>query len=137
MNTYLLKTFNGRESLESTITFESDSSLIKVCFHCMDISICKEDNYPFLALAKIREELEIKDLKILCKGSLLNVYPSGAALPFLKAYELQLGKAVTQKDLIFIFDPVSDVDKIATVKEQKAFYLKWLESVKNFGQSKL
>ena len=104
----------------------------KITFECSSYKIESHDNYPFSALLDIRKELEKRNLKILCNGSRLDVYPSGAALGSLKAYALKMGKVATRDDLVLIFESTNDMTKIATIDEQKNYYRKWLDSARSY-----
>jgi hypothetical protein len=82
----------------------------------------------FECLIKLRQILEKKNLLILCQGSAENVYPSRMARDMsrgLKAYSLEIGRKITEKQLVDIFDP-APVERIASVLAQKAFFQKWL-----------
>jgi hypothetical protein len=129
MREFSLKTYINNKYVDSLITFHAEHGIVTVSYEAGGEKIIKQDAYPFLALVAIRKELEEREAKILCKGSQLNVYPSGAALSSLKAYELELGKSVGRENLVVIFDPVPDVSLIASIDEQKRFYNRWLESV--------
>ena len=124
-----LKCYDGFKHFDSTFSFQSDHGKVNIHFDFKGFKIDVEDNYPFLALSKIRLELEKIGVKIMCNGARLNVYPSGAALGSLKAYELEMGKSVTAASLVFIFDGFNDIAQIATVAKQKEYYRKWLNSV--------
>jgi hypothetical protein len=132
MKQFELKSFDGKEYLPSTLTFEMEGGIAKITFECSVYKISGQDNYPFSALLIIRKELEKMEFKILCNGSRLDVYPSGAALGSLKAYALKMGKVATRNDLVSIFEATNDVRKIATVDEQKEYYRKWLDSVRSY-----
>ncbi len=85
----------------------------------------------FEALIEIRKELEIRDIKLLCKGCCRNVYPSGMILSMgvgRKVYELELGKQAKMDSLVDIFEPCLR-EEYATNMEQEEFYKTWLESL--------
>lgn len=89
------------------------------------------ENY-FEALIIIRNQLEKDNLQICCNGASQNVYPSPMLLSMgsgQKAYRLTIGKQALNKDIIDIFE-YDGSHKYTTVSKQKAFYKKWLESLK-------
>jgi hypothetical protein len=84
----------------------------------------------YLCLAKIR--LDLPHVKFLCKGAKLNVTPSRMCSQMsggFVAYELKMGKSATFDDIVYIFD-YEETDIVNTLKEQKDFYKKWLQSLK-------
>jgi len=84
----------------------------------------------YLCLAKIR--LDFPYVKFLCKGAKLNVTPSRMCSQMsggFVAYELKMGKSATFDDIVYIFD-YEETDIVNTLKEQKDFYKKWLQSLK-------
>lgn len=89
------------------------------------------DNF-FDALMKIRIELEIKDIQLLCKGCCKNVYPSGMALAMgmgRKAYTLYMGKQAKTVDLVDIFEKCP-LDDYASIEQQKQYFEQWIESLR-------
>lgn len=68
----------------------------------------EEDNY-FDALIKLREELEPRNIKLLCKGCSRNVYPSGMIPSMgvgIKAYILTYGQQAKMDSLLIFLIPV-------------------------------
>ncbi|MGK3120085.1 hypothetical protein QZH44_26950 [Pseudomonas corrugata] len=68
----------------------------------------------------------------LCKGSKVNVHPSGMSAQMslgLKAYELKLGVAPSLEDVVYIFD-YDDENLADDPRQQKLFYRSWIESVR-------
>jgi len=89
------------------------------------------DDY-FFALVDLRLKLEKHNIKLLCKGSALDVYPSRMTLQMSdgrQAYKLTLGKQAFDWDLIDIFSPLEN-DKASTVQEQKEYYERWRDSLR-------
>lgn len=81
----------------------------------------------FYALIELRKELELQDIKLLCKGCSRNVYPSPMILSMgdaIKAYKLTMGKRAFTKDLVSIFEPC-ELDEYASIEEQYAYYEEW------------
>ena len=85
------------------------------------------DEYPFFALAKLRQELELEGYHMLINASRVNVYPSGMQYGTFSAYELELGKSAT--NIVDILDSIDSSEELATVKEQEAYFCKWIESL--------
>lgn len=91
----------------------------------------EEDNY-FDALIKLREELERRNIILLCKGCSRNVYPSGMILSMgvgRKAYTLTYGQQAKMDSLVDIFDSCS-VEEYATVEEQSEYFENWILSLR-------
>jgi hypothetical protein len=123
---YKVKLFDGENYREGQIFFIGRPvSNVHLKSNGIDISV--DDDFPFIALAKIRLELERQGIKILCNGSRLDVYASEMSLTSIKAYVLEIGKQATE--IVNIFDP-TDLEKIASVEDQKKYRLKWLEALK-------
>jgi hypothetical protein len=98
-----------------------------------EITLSEKDEHPFTALERIRLKLEAVDIKLICQGSRIDVYPSGMQLAGFYAYELELSKPATSS--VYILDNTEWINRISTVKQQEDFYDKWLESV-GFGIEK-
>lgn len=128
MKVYPVKSYNGAEYFDSILSFSGKSGSIELTYEAGDIKIRVEEVFPFVALIKIRLQLEQSGIRILCNGSRIDVYPSAAASESLKAYELEIGQPGTRERLRNIFEPANDLDKIATVREQELYWHKWLEA---------
>ncbi len=101
-------------------------------FEMKDYNILVEAENYFYALTDLRRKLEMKKIKLLCKGCSLNVYPSPMILSMgdaTEAYQLFLGKHAMMEDLVNIFASC-DAGEYSTVEEQLAYYEKWLKSKK-------
>lgn len=86
----------------------------------------------FDALVELRKELGAKGVSILCQGAAKNVYPSRMSRQMggaRRAYKLTLGRQAFFPDLVDIFDPASP-EEIASVDDQKAFFVEWIGSLK-------
>lgn len=86
----------------------------------------------FFALQNLRIDLETKGIKLAILGCCRNIYPS----PMMSsmgdgtlAYRLTPAQQALRKDVVNIFDPC-EVDMIATVAEQNAFYESWLKGLR-------
>ncbi|AOY99398.1 hypothetical protein BKK81_09075 [Cupriavidus sp. USMAHM13] len=84
----------------------------------------------FDALCRIRETLGRDGFHPLCSGASLDVYPTGSTRKRsrgLLAYHLTMGRAITEFDLVLVFDGLAVIP--ATVPEQRDYYDQWLQSV--------
>lgn len=84
----------------------------------------------FEALAELRFQLEVHNLRLHCNGASLDVYPSAMARQMgegMLAYRLRKGRHSAQEDLVDIFE-VGHWVIPSTVKEQKAYYEAWCSS---------
>lgn len=106
------------------LTIDEKGRFIHLKFYYKNINISASDEFPFLALDKIRLGLERSNLKLICQGSRIDVYPIGI---YFYAYELELGKPAVNS--VYIFDKTNMIEKIGTVEDQKSFFEKWLKSV--------
>ena len=128
----------------------ADGSIIDAKFRCFDDSMVHFDapcrlvltfqseemlatsTDFFGALDKVRFQLEPRNIFPLVNGVGLGRYPSGMARDMgsgLSVYRLRLGERAMTEDLIRTFED-DDLVESATVKDQRAFYERWLESFK-------
>jgi hypothetical protein len=114
-----------------TIDFESDALFQYTVLHYKDDLLRIDSKSPHLQIAfrEIRQKLEEKGKRIFCKGSRLNVHPSGRQLIGETAYCLKLGHRVTSSDVENIFDFEEDESSIASISDQESFYKEWLASI--------
>ncbi len=91
-----------------------------------DIKISTEDEFPFFALAKLRNKLESLNLVLLCNGSRKDVYPSGNTASGTLAYVMKEGKPA--RELVDIFEPIANTKQVGTVVEQKNYRDSWLKA---------
>lgn len=129
---YKLKAFNdqGYSDCELVLTIANRYKL-QLISNRLKINLEFEDDFPFVALKKIRQELDHMHIKLLCNGSRIDVYPSGMSLSSLMAYELKMGQPAIS--LVNIFEP-ADVEKIVSVEEQGVYRSQWLKSLKKSSQ---
>ncbi|MHB2248602.1 hypothetical protein [Pseudomonas fitomaticsae] len=118
---------------EATIKYDSKKGTIKFAMKNGFKKMYEADDL-YLCLAKIRNDFP--DIVFLCKGAKINVTPSrmcsqmsGGAV----AYELTLGKPATFNDIVQIFD-YEESDLSTNLKDQQAFYKKWIDSLKKQAQ---
>jgi hypothetical protein len=82
----------------------------------------------FLCLAQIRQEFH--NIKFLCKGAKINVFPSSMCSQMSNgaiAYEKTLGKKASFDSIVSIFD-FDDQYITNDISEQRAFHRQWLKS---------
>ncbi len=115
------------KTIEASMTINDMGNSIGIIITNDTFHIEAIDEYPFFALAKIRQELESKGYYILINGSRRNVYPSGMQYNAFSAYELELGKPAT--NTVNIFDRINSSEEVVTVKEQEEYFCKWVESL--------
>jgi hypothetical protein len=86
----------------------------------------------FDALCDLRLMLEQRGWMLRCVGTDVDVYPSGMSRSMSggrKVYRLRPGRPAAMADLVDVFD-MSVAQKGSTVAEQRAFFERWLESLK-------
>ncbi len=123
----ILRIIDNDAVTKSTLEIIETGNLVQLDFQYKDIFISEMDEFPFVALNKVRLKLEDRRLKLICQGSRIDVNQSGMQAVGFYAYELELSKPAINS--VYIFDDTTQIKKIATVKEQEAFYDKWLKSV--------
>lgn len=128
---YKLKCLVDSDEQEVVIdTYENDNDVeIRFLFKNLIISR-KADNF-FEALVSLRKELEKREVKLLCKGCCINVYPSAMILEMgagRKAYCLVMGEQAKMSSLVDIFESC-EVNEYSSVDEQFEFFNQWIESL--------
>jgi len=97
-----------------------------------NLKLSAEGEDLFQAFAALRQNGGEYNIKFLCIGSRLNVYPSPMTRSMsdgILAYVLHSGIQARRKDLVKIFDDFNDLTLIAAPSEQERFYYQWLESL--------
>ncbi|MET3878014.1 hypothetical protein [Chitinophaga sp. OAE865] len=130
MQTHLLKCFDGLSYFDAIISSSVNDGKIELVFKSNNFHFTAEDNFPFYALIKIRLDLEPHNVKILCNGSRVDVYPSGFLMTSFKAYKLVIGEPATGEDLLNILEATSELEMMGTVQEQEKYWQEWLKSSK-------
>jgi hypothetical protein len=102
---------------------------VSIIFSYKSIVITEKDDYPFLALKKLRKKLEEKNIYLLINGSRKDVYPSGIGMMTAGAYVLKMGKPASSSDLVGIYEKTDRIDLISDVSNQEQFYRQWLKSL--------
>lgn len=116
---------------EAIIELVEDNDIVGIKFSLDRFVIEKKGENYFETLIELRKNLEIMDIKLLCKGCCRNVYPSGMMLSMgvgRKAYTLDYGKQAKTSSLVDIFDSCS-IEEYATIDQQKDFFENWLKSI--------
>jgi hypothetical protein len=83
----------------------------------------------YVCLGMLRADFP--NIKFLCKGAKLNVYPSRMSSQMsggVVAYELCMGKTTGQDDIVNIFD-YEDMDITNDIEQQREFYRQWIDSL--------
>jgi len=90
----------------------------------------KDDNF-FSALLELRNELEKKNIQIICNGSAKNIYPSPMQMNMgsgRSAYKLFIGKQAQNINIVDIFDCDEDLEFVS-IEEQYNYYTEWTRSI--------
>lgn len=130
MKTHKISLFQNGDIKHGEINIEEFETNVK-----MTLKIDSNKNYsstetfPFVALTKIRQQLEMEGIVIMCKGARKDVYPSGRMLVGYNAYMLKLGKQAENNEIVSIFDEEVDLDAISSPQSQEEFYNTWLKSI--------
>ncbi|MEH6354332.1 hypothetical protein [Pseudomonas sp. 3JA] len=83
----------------------------------------------YLCLGMVRRDFP--DVKFLCKGAKVNVFPSRMSSQMaggVVAYEVRWGEAAGKNDIVNIFD-YEDKDLTSDIAEQADFHRRWLHSL--------
>lgn len=114
------------ETLETALLIESFSSLTLIRDNGFKKTYSGDDLY--LCLAKIRRDFP--EIKFLCKGAKLNVYPSRMCSQMSNgavAYEMTLGEKAGREQIVQIFD-FDDQNISNDISDQIDFYQQWISS---------
>lgn len=98
---------------------------------CSNTVLTAKKELPFDTLQQLRLELEKMNIKIVCEGARVDVYPSGMQLQTFMAYETKMNEPATKE--VYIFGDTGQIEKLVSVNDQEAYHRKWLESVKPQG----
>ncbi|WP_434696696.1 hypothetical protein J3P89_03170 [Pseudomonas sp. Z1-14] len=85
----------------------------------------------YCCLGKVRQDFP--DVKFLCKGSKINVYPSRMCSQMamgLVAYEVCWGKAADSENIVQIFD-YEDKNLATDINAQFDYHKRWMLSLRN------
>lgn len=84
------------------------------------------------AMQNLHKELDKKGAKLMCNCFRFNIRPSNMSIDMgggIMAYKHKIGEQPTE--MVNIFDEEKDPSTIVSYEEQKAYYLKWVESIKS------
>ena len=84
----------------------------------------------FAAFCEVRKQLERQQLRPVCYGASINVWPSHMCRDMengLRAYRMRAGGNARADDLVPIFETGPDVEP-ASVEEQEQWFLRWLRA---------
>lgn len=121
--------FEGKLVLYEEAPDDNTQVLIEIYFN--DQKVSKMDDNFFQALQNLREDLENKNIQIMCNGAAKNVYPSPMQMSMgsgRTAYLLKLSQQAKNADIVDIFGCM-DTLIFVTVKEQESFYRDWIKSI--------
>ncbi len=116
---------------KALIELTENEETVEIKFFLEKLVLEKEGDNYFETLNALREELEKKNIKLLCKGCCKNVYPSGMLLNMgagRKAYTLIYGKQAKMDSLVDIFDSCS-IEEYATIEQQLEYFENWTISL--------
>lgn len=119
-------------STNAVLTLNDNEGECQIVFVAEGYNFSSGGENFFYALIELRKELELRDVKLLCKGCSRDVYPSAMILDMgdaILAYKLTMGKHALTKDLVNIFEPC-ELDEYATIEEQYAYYEQWINCEK-------
>ncbi|WHS59678.1 hypothetical protein [Pseudomonas sp. G2-4] len=83
----------------------------------------------YLCLGMVRKDFP--DVKFLCKGAKINVYPSRMSSQMaggIVAYEVRWGETADKTDIVNIFD-YEDKDLTNDITKQADYHQRWLQSL--------
>lgn len=113
---------------------DENNCLIKL-HEGLDIEIIFSSDDFFTSLCKLRDWIyEKEQLFPMCKGALINVYPSRMSRQMsdgMNAYHLTQQKQATMDDIIDIFEPVkeNEMADLSTTKQQTDYFKNWIKSL--------
>ncbi|PAU64200.1 hypothetical protein BZL41_10555 [Pseudomonas sp. PIC25] len=122
-----IKIIRGNSKNKINLFYDDNPIMIEINLDGHKIS--RTGNDLFECFSTLRAELP--DVKFLCKGAKLNVYPSRMTSQMaggLLAYELTLGKQALRESLVNIFDPEEE-NIVQNPDEQKDYFMKWINSL--------
>lgn len=106
---------------------------ISLHFKYNDIDIIVEDERPHIALRKLRQLLETQNILLATDGCRKDVHASGMQIDMRtsSAYIHTMGEPSSFSNVVGIFEPTNEIDKICTIAEQEEFNRNWMQSLKN------
>lgn len=117
---------------KALIELTENEETVEIKFFLEKLVLEKEGDNYFETLNALREELEKKNIKLLCKGCCKNVYPSAMLLNMglgRKAYTLIPGKQAKMDSLVDIFDSCS-IEEYSTIEQQLEYFENWTMSLR-------
>lgn len=129
---YNIPCIKENQENDALIELTENENGVEIKFSLDELVLKKEGDNYFETLIKIRQELEKKNIKLLCKGCSYNVYPSAMILDMgtgRKAYTLTHGEQAKMDSLVDIFDSCL-LEEYATIKQQLEYFEKWTISLR-------
>lgn len=128
---YNILCIEKEQEKKALIILAENEETVEIKFSLEKLVLEKEGDNYFETLNALREELEKKNIKLLCKGCCKNVYPSAMLLNMgsgRKAYTLIYGKQAKMDSLVDIFDSCS-IEEYATIEQQLEYFENWAISL--------
>ncbi len=129
---YYIKCYQEEQMKIAKLNVTSERDGVIITFLMDEYEYVKKaDNY-FGTLVEIRKELELRNMKLLCKGCCRNVYPSPMSFDMcggLIAYTMKMGEEVSREDKVNIFNDCT-LEEYASVDEQLSYCKEWYEHIK-------
>ena len=104
---------------------------VEIAVQLDNMEIVKRSDNFWEALLSVRRELELKEIRLLCKGCCKNVYPSAMMLSMgagRREYVLNVGEQAKLESLVDIFDNCAS-DEYFSIAEQQNYYDEWCNSI--------
>lgn len=126
---------NGKKMIcTELILFEEVVDDVEMVFLEITIDcqkLCYKSENFFSTLRNLREDLEKKNIQILCNGAAENIYPSSMQMSMgsgRMAYKLYMGQQAKSSNIVDIFD-CEDGLNFVSIEKQSKYYAEWLQSV--------
>lgn len=129
---YVIKCYSCKQIEEGKIRTIEKGNEILIDFKLGGLEFTRKGDNYFAALLEVRKELELRKIKLLCKGCCRNVYPSPMSFDMcggLIAYIMKMGREIERKESVNIFDECL-LEEYATIEEQLVFCKQWYEEIK-------
>jgi hypothetical protein len=106
-----------------------DNESIEFHYYDFFVKIRGDSPYPLILLQQLREKLENRNIELLIKGSIKNLFVRGVMALGIRAYVIKLGDS-NLVQTVDIFEDIEDLNLVATVRDQKQFLELWKKSLK-------
>lgn len=118
-----------------TLTVSSKGQVTTLTFKDPIIEVTVRELYhPLMALESLRRVLEIEHKSLLgCNGCRIDT--SYRATGGYGTYKTVPGQQATE--ILNIFEPTNDIEKLCTVEEHKAAYQQWIDNLNKIKKPKI